>query len=424
MTSGQFVLFPVAAIIVERDTRQRRELPDIDGLAESIRTTGLIHPIVITREGKLIAGERRLTACRSIGWTDIPAQYADTLDPLELHMIELEENVRRVDLTWVERANAIEEFHQMKLRKNPDQTYEDTASALNLGKATVFEHIMVAKEIKKDPSIAELDKFSTARGIVQRKNERAVATTIREALSVQATPVDSEPVQAQPAQRFAEIRHANFLEWVKTPLKTPFNFVHCDFPYGVSTGDKKGQSAAKAFGTYEDGEDIYFNLLINMLNHQDNFIAPSAHLMFWFSMNYYSRTIELLQRYGWAVNPMPLIWGKSDNAGIIPDTNRGPRQIYETALLCSRGDRKIVKPVANLAWYPTTKEYHTSEKSLSMLSHFFRMLVDSSTTMIDPTCGSGMAVKAAEAAGAMYALGLERDLDFYKGACHNLRLGE
>lgn len=58
-----------------------------------------------------------------------------------------------------------------------------------------------------------------------------------------------------------------------------------------------------------------------------------------------------------------------------------------------------------------------------MLEHFFRMLVDEHSRVLDPTCGSGMAIKAAEAAGAAFALGLERDLDFHAAACNNLGFG-
>lgn len=427
MTSGVFTSFPVAAITVNRDSRQRRELKDVQVLAESIRSLGLIHPIIITREGLLVAGETRLAAVKHLGWTDIPVQYADTLDEVELHLIELEENIKRTDLTWVEKTKAIETYHQMKARQNPAHTTEDTAVALNITPQSVNQHLVVAAEIAKDPKLAEIENFSAARNLVARKNERAGASALREALTLPTITIPEAgeaPVVPVVPRRFADLRNEDFLEWMKQPQEEPFNFIHCDFPYGVSTGDKKGQSAAKTLGTYDDGEDVYFTLLDSMLFYQDNFIAPSAHMLFWFSMNYYEETKARLERAGWTVNPMPLIWGKSDNTGIIPDPNRGPRQIYETALLCSRGDRKIVRPVANLAWFPTTKEYHTSEKSLSMLQHFFRMLVDESTIMLDPTCGSGMAVKAAESAGARFSLGLERDLDFYTGARHNLRLGD
>ena len=45
--------------------RHRRDLGDIDGLARSIGDLGLLHPVVVRPDGKLIAGERRLAA--SIG---------------------------------------------------------------------------------------------------------------------------------------------------------------------------------------------------------------------------------------------------------------------------------------------------------------------------------------------------------------------
>lgn len=51
--------------------RHRRDLGDIDALARSIAEVGLLHPIVVTSEGKLIAGERRLMAVRSLGWDEI-----------------------------------------------------------------------------------------------------------------------------------------------------------------------------------------------------------------------------------------------------------------------------------------------------------------------------------------------------------------
>jgi len=177
-------------------------------------------------------------------------------------------------------------------------------------------------------------------------------------------------------------------------------------------------------GHYDDSEDVYWELLTTMLTTQDNFIAPQAHLLFWFSMKYYERTRRLLTDAGWVVNPMPFIWLKSDNTGILPDPARGPRNICETALFATRGDRKIVKPVANAIAAPTSRVYHSAEKPAPMLAHFFRMLVDEYSVVLDPTCGSGMAIRVAEEAGASYALGLEKDPAFYEGAKENLKIYE
>ncbi len=63
---------PIDDIIV--DERIRRDLGDISGLANSIRTVGLLHPILITSERHLIVGLRRLRACKILGWPTIPVR--------------------------------------------------------------------------------------------------------------------------------------------------------------------------------------------------------------------------------------------------------------------------------------------------------------------------------------------------------------
>lgn len=55
-----------------------------------------------------------------------------------------------------------------------------------------------------------------------------------------------------------------------------------------------------------------------------------------------------------------------------------------------------------------------------MLQHFLRMAVDETTDMLDPTAGSGMAVKASIALGARRSLGLEVNAEFAEAARLNL----
>src|SRR5262245_2444046 len=74
--------------------RHRKDLGDIDGLAASIRDIGLLHPVVIRSDGKLIAGERRLEACRWLGWEDVPVTVVDLEQVIRG---ELAENAIRKD---------------------------------------------------------------------------------------------------------------------------------------------------------------------------------------------------------------------------------------------------------------------------------------------------------------------------------------
>jgi hypothetical protein len=59
--------------------RYREDPEDLSSLADSIGEVGLLHPAVVTLEGRLIAGQRRPEACRSLGWTEIPLIVVDLL---------------------------------------------------------------------------------------------------------------------------------------------------------------------------------------------------------------------------------------------------------------------------------------------------------------------------------------------------------
>lgn len=428
MTSASFSTVLIDSISINRDERQRRELRSVPELAESIRAVGLINPPVVTRDYVLVAGERRLEACRSLGWSSIPIQFVDDLDPDMLHLIELEENVKRVDLTWQEHNDAIAQYHKLRTAASKEWTKAQTARELGMNDSTVNKHLAVAAEREAKPEdFSDADKFSSALNIATRRIERRKAGGERKLTALPPTLRaekigNREVVPPAPPARKAAIETASFLEWAQTPLDLPFNLIHCDFPYGVNVGDKKGQGNAQSRGQYADTPEIYFELLEAMNATIDNWCAPSAHLIFWFSMKFYSETRDLLEAGGWKVDPFPLIWHKSDNAGIIPDANRGPRRTYEAALFCHRGDRKIVKPVANSFSAATTKEFHTSEKSEAMLRHFFRMVCDEHSLVLDPTCGSGMAIKVAESMGAEAALGLELNPEYAEAARRNLSL--
>jgi ParB-like nuclease domain len=80
----------IAEIVV--GARHRRDLGDVASLARSIEQNGLLHPVVIRRDGRLIAGERRLEAYKLLGRTEIPATVVDLE---EIASGELAENVDR-----------------------------------------------------------------------------------------------------------------------------------------------------------------------------------------------------------------------------------------------------------------------------------------------------------------------------------------
>jgi ParB/RepB/Spo0J family partition protein len=406
MTSGQFHTLSLDAIHVPRDDRQRRELTSIPELADSIRRLGLIHPPVVARDGTLVSGERRVTAMRSLGWTHSPIQYVDEVDEETLKEIELEENIKRVDLDWRDRTKAVLAYHNLRKAKDPTWTQEKTADAIGLKPPTIVEHLRVAEELAKgNTRVVDAPKFSTALGVVERSVARATAAEMDRIAGHGMVRSESESTIPE------SIIIADFNEWAPRYEGSKFNLLHCDFPYGIGA-DKFAQGAAPTHGGYDDAPDTYWRLCATLADNLDRLCSESCHLVFWFSMKWYKETLDVIRNMGFECDGFPLIWLKSDNIGTLPDPERGPRRVYETAFFAARGDRKIVSAVGNGYAAPTDRSIHMSAKPEPVLRHFFRMLVDEHTAMLDPTCGSGTALRAAESLGSHYVLGLEHNDEF------------
>lgn len=402
-TSGQFHETPLVDITLRED-RQREEMGDIKDLADSILRRGLIHPIVITRDGALVAGGRRLAAFQLLGRKTIPAQYTDETAPEELEALELEENIKRKSLVWQEEVKAVSRFHQLMSAKGK-WSETRTASALGMTQPEVNQKLQVFNQIHK-PEIANADRYSIARGIVQRAEHRQAASILADIAS-------PEPERKEKAD---VIQVADFLEWAPHAT-TRFNLIHCDFPYGVGTNERQQGTSVEIYGGYSDTPETYRALCDTFSRHCLRFSAESCHLVFWFSMRFYHETFNFLQNETpFEIDPFPLIWHKSDNMGLLPDSERGPRRTYETAFFGRRGDRKVVRAVGNSFSGPTVRTDHMSEKPQAMLEHFFRMLVDEHSSILDPTCGSGSALRAALACGAKNVLGLEKNEEFARRA--------
>lgn len=77
--------------------RARKRLGDIASLAKSIEDLGLLHPVVITSNRELVAGQRRLEAVRSLGSEKITATVLP-MTPEKMLRAEYDENAERVDL--------------------------------------------------------------------------------------------------------------------------------------------------------------------------------------------------------------------------------------------------------------------------------------------------------------------------------------
>jgi ParB family chromosome partitioning protein len=83
--------------------RHRRDFGDLEALALSIKRLGLLHPIVVDADRNLVAGHRRLEACRKLGWPKVHVtvvrKITDAVTALEA---ERDETTCRKDFTPTE----------------------------------------------------------------------------------------------------------------------------------------------------------------------------------------------------------------------------------------------------------------------------------------------------------------------------------
>lgn len=433
-----FALFPLSEITHDDSTRQRKELTRIPELAESIKRLGLLQPLVISKAGVLRAGRRRLEALRSLGWTEAPVRFYEALREEEQRLVELDENFRRVDLDWKEQSLAILEIHQLL----GSQSIKQTAEYIGLDESTVHRYVGAGNAIKAgDERILQCKGLSQASELLSRRRDLAIETELSKMTDVTApvnlpqspTVVDvpgvgtvlvDRPVE-QPQDNPFKIIQGNFLEWAKTYQGPKFNFIHCDFPYGIGFDKSDAAGSAVHDSQYEDSEDTYWKLLTELCMNQDRLLYSSAHMMFWLSAKVHvvEETVGFLEDAGWFVHDMPMIWHKSCGSGIASDYRRRPKHVYETCLFASRGDRQISKLVNDLYSCPIAKdqEGHLSAKPEPMLRHFMSMAVNDLSEVLDPTCGSGTSLRAAASLGATRVLGLEINADLAASANRKLQ---
>jgi hypothetical protein len=390
----------------------------------------------------------------------------------------MEENIKRKELPWQDLTVAIGNLHQLYVENDPNWSQASTSQAISLNEGTLSQYLKVYKYIdeerirkctsarqayevidrretrRQEAAFAQLlegdydeddpdtypdifddepaspvlkpltqEQIKTAqeldlesRGLV-KVNGIWTADPNRPPITIEGKPEHKPERRPANGPSLAEsIIHTSFLEWAPSYSGSRFNFIHCDFPYGaVEVGP---QMEGNETQIYNDSPEIYMNLLECFCDNLDKFFSVSGWIMFWYSERLGRETRDMFKYKcpSLEVQTHPLIWLHSDNSGISSDYKWRPRHIYDTALLIHRGDMPMAKLKADAYAAPGDRKIHPSTKPEPMLRFFFEMVVDNHTSMLDPTCGSGASIRAAESLGASRTLGIELDWQYCEAA--------
>jgi ParB family chromosome partitioning protein len=114
MSEQLIQLKPEQITLPELQIRHASDSETIEALKESIRTLGLLQPIIVRKVGdtyELIAGRQRLRAITELGWETVPARVLELSDEDAL-IAQAVENVNRRDVSPLEEAEYFAELRE------------------------------------------------------------------------------------------------------------------------------------------------------------------------------------------------------------------------------------------------------------------------------------------------------------------------
>lgn len=181
------MLVSIDSIIV--NDRIRKDYGNIQELADDIRENGLINPPVVNRDNVLLAGERRLRACKMLGWPTIEVHQMDTRDAEHELNIEISENESRKEFSKAERVDYMKRLMRIESAKAKERMSEggkgalidaplkradeETAKQFGTSASTMRKEIAIAdnKDLLDPADFAEWDegKLSTNKAYLRLK---------------------------------------------------------------------------------------------------------------------------------------------------------------------------------------------------------------------------------------------------------------
>lgn len=389
-----------AVNIIIPENRQRREFPsdEKESLKTSIQTRGLLHPLVLRNDARtLVCGERRLRAMTELHQLGIsftcngeavpvgafPCTILSELSPLEIEEAELEENVLRVDLNFIEKAQAIDRLHKLRVEqarlRGETHTQSETSEMSGIRKSTLNESIALVQHLDSVPEIRKAKTHAEAVKIVRKTLE----TRERAKLAEEFKKVESPHT----------IHHGDAVAHLRGFPDNSFDLLLTDPPYGVGA-DSFGTQAGVAHN-YEDSEETALNLYDILAIESFRCTKPQAHAYVFCDIRLFPRISLLFSLAGWTVWQRPFIWSKRN--GMVPQVSHGPRQTYEALLFANKGNKQTLCVRNDVLDYGQVQnQLHAAEKPVDLLRDLISRSCRPGDSILDPFAGSGSTLEAAE----------------------------
>lgn len=420
---------PEAILILPNRQRREHSIEAHQELIESIRNNGLLHAPVLrlARAGEsdvfkyvLVAGERRFRAMLDMLELGevvryegepcdegmIPYTFLGDLSLLQAEECELEENLRREDLTWQELAAATLRLQELRnrqveagLRERPTQVEfvkEIRGQANANDQDAVRTSLQVAKHLD-NPAIAKAKTAKEAvkilKNIERDDRNRVLAETVGKTMtSVSHTLVNEDTI-----------------EWLVKQPAGMYDVILTDPPYGMGA-DEFGDSGGAAAGAhgYSDDEDYFYYLMDTFMPETFRVAKDQAHLYLFCDIDKFAYIRKRAIEAGWTPLRTPMIWFKP-NGQRAPWPEHGPQRKYETILYAMKGKKPVNVLKGDVLEYSTDENLgHSAQKPVALYRDLLSRSYFPGCKVLDCFGGTGPVLPAAHDLKC-YATVVEKD---------------
>lgn len=376
---------------IEVGERFREDYGNIDELVQSIKTNGLLQPIVVSSGGHLLAGGRRFLACSKAELTTIPVTIVETTNELSEREIELIENIHRKDMAWQERAKLEKRIFDLKCEQDPNWSQNKQAEMTDASKGGVNRRLQVANAMELIPELAECRTEDDAVKLLKRLDHRAKIQTL------------TAEIKDTKHYRWAADHYCigDALEEMRKCASGICTFAEVDPPYGIDLTNVRDRNKDREnINAYNEvSKDKFPKWFTEVAYEVHRLLAHNSFAVFWFGPTWHEVVRDALRLVGFQLSDIPAIWYKTSFSGQTnsPDTSLG--NCYETFFVCRKGNPGLVKKGRSNVFafdpIPGQNKLHPTEKPIELITEILDTLAWPGGVVLCPFLGSGVTLRAA-----------------------------
>lgn len=412
---------PLARIGLKPQIRDEYDPTKFKELKASIERVGQLQAVVVEENGdgtfSMIYGEHRYLAIQELNSEGkvIPHLPADQIR-IELRdhlteetkmMLQFEENERRADFTWQERAKYVRNFHTMFRARSSNWTEDMTAAALGISSGMINYLLNLDKAVEDHPEVAKAITLTAA--VKRMKTAKKLEFKKYAVIKDQSAGL----MKAQSVLTLGDAR-----EWIKGVPAESVDLVNFDPPWG----DEASRKIKENWDSFDDSTEYSDTLMSQLFPEIFRVLKPDAFCVFWFRAWAQERMRALALSFGFNTKftRTPCIWFKPDK---VSDQNRFPEkqpiESYEMFFFLRKGDPVFAEMnFQNVFVEPRTPritQIHPTEKPLSLCERLVRICTVPGASVLDPCAGSAAFIHAAYKA-LRKPFGCEKDQDSFDKA--------